>query len=319
MIFPEKLKKGDKVAIISPATIVKEEYIAGACARLRERGYIPVVMAGANGPADGSFASGREQRLADLLSSLEDPEIKAILCARGGYGCVHLLPGIPMQVVRNNPKWLIGFSDISALHALWIRAGVASLHAPMAKHLTIEPDDDPSTLHLFHILEEGVEVDYSVPPHPFNRYGHAEGILRGGNLAVLNGLASTPYDILALSDNEEVILFIEDISEAIYAVERMLMRLYLSGTLSGIKGLIVGQFTEYRPDRNHDSMEAMIHKLLTRYGIDSIPVAFGFPVGHVTLNYPLPEGGKASLCVNSEGVELKINDYGNPGGTGIGG
>lgn len=305
MLFPERLKKGDVVSIVSPATKVKDEYIMGAASFLEKRGYRPLLMPGALGPADGSFASSRTQRLADIRESLRDPSVKAILCARGGYGCVHLISEIPFEEVRENPKWLIGFSDISALHALWHKAGVASLHAPMAKHLTIEPADDLSTATLFKILEEGAVMDYKTAPHRFNRCGKASGMLRGGNLAVLNGLAGTPFDILKVRDGEDVILFIEDISEAIYAVERMLTRLYLSGTLTRVKGLIVGQFTEYRPDLNHESMECMIDALLRKYGVDGIPVAFNFPVGHVSLNYPLIEGAEVELTVSPDCVTLK--------------
>lgn len=148
-------------------------------------------------------------------------------------------------------------------------------------------------------------MDYSFPSSPYNRTGKASGELRGGNLAVLNGLANTRFDMLTVGDGEDVILFIEDISEAIYAVERMLMRLYLSGTLSRIKGLIVGQFTEYRPDKNFDTMEAMIDALLTRCGISDIPVAFGFPVGHVSANYPLVEGAWVELTVTPDAVTLR--------------
>lgn len=305
MIFPESLKKGDVVAMVSPATMVKEEYVKGGVAFLEKMGYVPRLMPGVSGPSDGSFASTREQRVADIMEALRDPEVKAIFCTRGGYGCVQLISEIPMEEVRSNPKWIIGFSDISALHALWYKSGVASLHAPMAKHLTIEPADDVSTTGLFKILAECPDMDYMVAPHSFNRIGQAQGVLRGGNLAVLNGLASTPFDLLSVDEGEDVILFIEDISEAIYAVERMLTRLYLSGTLSRIKGLIVGQFTEYRPDLNHENMESMIDALLRRYEINYIPVAFNFPVGHVSLNYPMIEGAKVELDVTPECVRLK--------------
>lgn len=305
MVFPNNLKKGDVVAMVSPATMVKEEYVKGGADFLKKMGYVPRLMPGVLSSPDGSFASTREQRVADIRDALRDPEVKAIFCTRGGYGCVQLISEIPMDEVRNNPKWIIGFSDISALHALWYKSGVASLHAPMAKHLTIEPGDDVSTAHLFRILAEGPEMDYEAAPHAFNRRGHAQGVLRGGNLAVLNGLASTPFDLLKVEEGEEVILFIEDISEAIYAVERMLTRLYLSGTLSRIKGLIVGQFTEYRPDLNHESMECMIDALLRRYGINDIPVAFNFPVGHVSRNYPMVEGANVDLDVTPECVSLK--------------
>lgn len=307
MIIPPYLNPGDTIAIISPATEVKREYVEGAARHIYRRGYTPLVMPGANGPACGSFASTAEQRIADLRDTVADQAVKAVLCSRGGYGCVHLLPSLPIDFVRDNPTWIIGFSDVSALHALWHRAGVASIHAPMAKHLTIEPFHDRCSEAIFNILSGDTTMDYHVPAHPFNRHGEACGILRGGNLAVLNGLAATPYDILHADDTADIILFIEDISEAIYAVERMLTRLILSGTLYKIKGLIVGQFTEYRPDRNHESMEHMIDALLTRHRISGIPVVFGFPVGHVTLNYPLIEGAEVILRVDDNGTTLKSN------------
>lgn len=305
IIIPASLKNGDKIALISPATIVKEEYVTGAAEMLRQEGFEVVVMPAALGPADGSYAADFESRLADLRQALLDPEVKCIFCARGGYGCVHLLPYISADEIRSNPKWLAGFSDISALHALWLKSGVASLHAPMAKHLTLLPSDDPATVAMLSILRGEKPIDYKLPTSPFSRKGEAAGRLQGGNLAVLNGLAATPYDILKVDEDEEVILFIEDIAEAIYAVERMLLRLYLSGVLTRIRGLIVGQFTDYRPDRNHNSMEEMISSLLVRCGIDSIPVAFNFPIGHVDFNLPMIEGERVRLKVTEDYTSLE--------------
>ncbi len=314
MIWPEALQPGDTIAIVSPATTVKPEYVAGAAERLHEIGYNVVVTPSAQGPAVGSYAAAEEVRLADILTALTDPAVKCIFCARGGYGCVHLLPHIPEQLIRENPKWLVGFSDISALHAAWLKSGVVSLHAPMAKHLThFPPNHTPSdpqsgyiaTDALLGILNGTFTPDYAVLAHPLNRFGEARGVLRGGNLAVLNGLAATPWDILDVKEGEDVILFIEDVSEAIYAVERMLIRLTLSGALRRVKGLIVGQFTEYRPDRNFDIMEQMIASLLDRCGLTGFPVVFGFPTGHVDYNLPLIEGSTVSLQVAPEGTILK--------------
>lgn len=308
MLYPPPLKKGDKIAIISPATIVDESYIDGASRLLAEKGFVPVVSEHAKGKASGSYASSEENRLSDLLTSLHDSSIKAILCARGGYGCIHLLPYIKEEDILRNPKWIIGFSDVSALHALWQRAGVASIHGPMAKHLSIEGGEDECTRLLIGLLTGREKMDYKVSSHPFNIEGEAVGRLVGGNLAVLNGLAGTEYDLLAKQFDEGTILFIEDISEAIYAVERMLMRLYLSGVIDNVKGLVIGQFTEYRPDRNHPDMESMIHSLLNKIKFSGKPVAFSFPVGHVVHNLPLIEGGLVKLQVGSDSVTIKQID-----------
>ena len=225
------------------------------------------------------------------------------------------MPRIPFELLRDNPKWLIGFSDISALHALSLRAGLMSLHAPMAKHLTLLPDDHYTTQALFDILRKGLPHTYTIPSSPLSKPGTAQGILVGGNLAVINGLAATPFDPLApdAADNiipgkdTPVILLIEDISEAIYAVERMLIRLILSGTIFRIKGLIIGQFTEYRPDLNFTDMESMISRLLADFAPDlEIPIAYQFPVGHVDENLPIPLGSMATLAITPTTTTLTM-------------
>lgn len=304
MIRPKSIKQGSRIAIVSPASIVKEEYIDGAVAYLATRGYEGVVMPHAKGPADGCYAAGFEERLDDLTKAWSDPEIDAVLCARGGYGAAHLLPFIPADVQRENPKWLIGFSDISALHAAEYHIGLQSLHAPMAKHLCEQPDNE-ATRALFDILEGGKMNYMAENRHPYNILGSAEGTLIGGNLAVLNGLASTPFDILSASVCDGAILFIEDVSEAIYAVERMLWRLYMAGALGRIKGLIVGRFTDYRPSKKFKAMDDMIYSLLARTGIGSIPVVFDFPVGHVDENLPMVHGARVRLEVSESGASLR--------------
>lgn len=306
IMMPEALKKGDKIALISPASAVKEEYVYGAMELMEQRGYQPILMDYALNHVDGSFAASKGDRLMDLLSALEDPEIKAIFCNRGGYGCCQLLANFSYGMISSHPKWIIGFSDVSALLAMWYRSGIGSLHGPMAKHLATRPTDDPCTEALFNILENGGRFDYTISPHSFNHLGEAEGIIRGGNMAVLDGLADTPYDILNIQDDrDEVILFFEDISEPIYKVNRMLWRLALSGTLMRVKALIFGQFTEYKPDLNFPTMEDMIKDFLDRAMMPRIPVVFNFPTGHTDLNFPITEGAKVRLEVTETDVKLK--------------
>lgn len=308
MTRPESLRPGDTIAVISPATTVKREYVEGAAARLREMGFVPRVMPHACGPADGTYAASVENRLHDFLEAWRDPEVKCVLCARGGYGAVHLLPRLSAENLAASPKWLVGFSDISALHALMQRCGIISLHASMAKHLALFPEDDPATAALMRILCSDNTVEYSWEPEGMDNHpGQAEGILRGGNLAVLDGLAATPYDILDIKEGEEVILFIEDIAEPIYKVERILMRLYLSGALHRARGLVAGQFTEYRPDANFATMEAMISCRLREWGLGSLPVAFNAPTGHIDGNLPLPEGYRARLDITPRSATLSLH------------
>lgn len=305
-MMPKELEKGDKIAIISPASQVKAEYVTGAMETIRLYGYEPVMMPHVLGPADGSFAASKSARLADLVASLKNPEVKAILCARGGYGCCQLLSDVPKKLVARFPKWLIGFSDISALHALWLHDGVASIHGPMAKHLATLPNDDYCTQELFRILENGGRFDYKVDPHPYNITGTATGRLMGGNLAVLNDLAETPYDILDVSEDNDIILFLEDISEPIYKVNRMLWRLLLSDTLRNVKGIIFGQFTEYKPDANYKTMADMLRDFFDEAGLlPAIPIVYNFPSGHCDDNLPLVEGAHVDLTVTDSGVRLR--------------
>ena len=294
--IPSPLKPGDKIAIVSPASRIYPHLIDGAARIIEERGYVPVLAEHCKDCVQG-YAGTVEHRLADLHKAFADPEIKAILCSRGGYGVVHLLEHLNLNLIADNPKWLIGFSDISALHAAMHRAGVVSVHASMAKHLA-EKGIDQVAETLFGILEGG-SMHYSEPAHPLNIEGSACGMLAGGNMAVLCGLIGTPFDLLARSE----ILFIEDIGEPIYKIERMLYNLRLNGTLSRIKGLVVGRFTECQsPDGTGETMEQMIHRMVKPYGI---PVVFDFPCGHIDTNMPLLEGIKVSLEVTASGVVLR--------------
>lgn len=307
MIYPPRLRPGDRIAIISPATTVKPEYIDGAVEVLRGFGFDPLVLPHAKGPADGSYAASLADRLTDFQAAMEDASVKAILCARGGYGSMQLLPHVPADIISRNPKWIIGFSDISALHAFALRSGVASIHASMAKHLAEFGADDSCTRSLLRILTTTDDITYRVDAHPYNRLGHAEGRLAGGNLAVLNGLSSTPFDILTVRRGEDTVLFMEDIAEPIYKIDRVLTRLYMAGTLSHIKGLVIGQFTEYRPDANFRSVEDMINARLAEWHLDRLPVVFGFPCGHVDGNLPLVEGSYVSIDIDAEGVTFTMS------------
>lgn len=307
MIKPEKLNPGDKVAIISPSSAVKSEYIDNACLFLREQGLVTLIMPHAKGPQCGSYAASRQERLSDFLNVWEDKSIKAVLCGRGGYGATHLLTDIPDNLLHDNPKWLIGFSDISALHAATAKQGIMSVHGPMTRNFN---SDDPGVKEIMKIILEDKLPEYNVVRDninatlPANRPGTAQGRLFGGNLAVLNGLAGTPFDMANRIAEEDSILFIEDIAEPIYKVERVLYRLLMQGVLNKIKGLIVGQFTEYRQSADHSSMESMIDSFLEVHEISDIPVVYDFPCGHIERNMPLVEGAETYLKVSATTTEL---------------
>lgn len=314
----------NKVAIISPATEVNPLYIDGAIAELHRRGIEVWEAPHARGPHHGTYAASDADRLADLRAALLDPTVDVILCARGGYGCVHLLSEELENLVRENPKWLVGFSDVSALHALWLRAGAPSLHASMAKQLALySPADQKQEILDFLTPELGADADrdglfesadamvkilngaekvvYSASLiDRLNAPANVEGRIVGGNLAVLNGLAGTPWDILTPEYLRGKILFLEDVGEKIYQVERMLKRLQLAGVFSATAAVIFGTFTDYRPDRNYPSMEAMITERFTEWGV-TCPVALGFPIGHQSHNLPIPENALAYLQLPATG------------------
>lgn len=297
LLFPPFLRKTDKVAIISPSGKIDKSFLKGAEARFISWGLDPVIGKYASA-SHGCYAGTVKQRLSDLQDAMDREDIKAICCSRGGYGVVHLLDKIDFTRFIEHPKWLMGYSDITALHNLFQANGFASVHSLMARHLTVEPDSDESMLFLKDMLF-GHLPQYTVPSHKLNKRGTARGILRGGNLAVMYGLRGTPYDIPA----ENTILYIEDINERPHAVERMIYNLKLGGVLDNLSGLIIGQFTEYDEDKSlGKELYEAIADVVKEY---DFPVCFDFPVGHVTRNYPLING--AIVCLDVESKETILS------------
>lgn len=295
--YPPFLMPGDKVAVVSPASIINPDYVKGAVDML-ERWSLGVAVEPHCLGCAGAYSGSVDERLDDFRKALYDPQVKAILCSRGGYGAVHLLDGLADDIVRN-PKWIIGFSDISALHALCVNRGLMSLHASMCKHLTEEPTGDRCTQYLRQILFGDIP-QYREAPHPMNRCGEAQGMLVGGNMAVLCGLIGTPYDIFRPGS----VLFIEDIGEAPYKIERMLYQLKLAGRLASLSGLIVGRFTEYTENEGlGGTLYELIWHMVEEY---DYPVCFDFPVGHVADNLPLIEGSEVNFSVSKQSVDLSF-------------
>lgn len=288
LIVPPPLAEGDKIAILSPAGITRAQNVYQALPVLQEQGWEPYTSAHAFGRY-GSYSGTADERYADLEEAILDPDVKAILCSRGGYGAVHLLERLDELPLRDNPKWIIGFSDITALHALMHAHGIASIHGPMARHIASHEGADRDSQALFALLR-GEPQTYTAPYHRLNRPGEVTAPLIGGNMAVLTGLVSTPFDIL----EDGAILFVEDVSEPVYKIERMFYQLKLSGVLERISGLIVGNFTEYSPDVDGRSMEEMISEMVEEY---TYPVAYGVPFGHGKRIMPFVVSTAATLSV----------------------
>lgn len=300
MIQPPKLKPNDKAIIVSPAGNIESSIVYKATTILKEWKLDPIISNNALSNV-GRFSGTTEQRLSDLQNALNDSDIKLILCSRGGYGVIHLLDKLDLTKLVQNPKWIIGYSDITALHSAMLTSGVMAIHGPMAKHFSEEGLNDPSVKFTKSILfGENINYQFIVEGiHNINKDGVAHGPLFGGNLAVLCGLMGTNF----LYAPQNGILFIEDIGESPYKVDRFINQLKLSGIFEKISGLIVGQFTEYEEDSNmYAPLYETIANTLCGY---SFPICFNFPVGHVVNNYPLIVGKEATLSVKNNHITLK--------------
>ncbi|HQF11299.1 MAG TPA: LD-carboxypeptidase, partial [Paludibacteraceae bacterium] len=275
-MMPPFLKSGDMVQIVSPASAIHPSYVEGAKRTLSEWN-LKVLEGKYARSAYGRFAGTKEERIFDLQQALDDPEVKAIFMSRGGYGLVQIIDKINFEQFKKSPKWLIGFSDISILHAAVNRMGIASIHGIMAKHLAELPRTSDAVFHLREILFGRLPV-YQLPFHPLNRQGKITAKLLGGNLSVLMGLRGTSFDL----PFEDAVLFVEDTGEKPYQVDRMIQNLRIGGIFEKISGLIVGQFTDYESDPlMMQTIEEMFAEAVKNY---SYPVCFNFPAGHIDYN-----------------------------------
>jgi muramoyltetrapeptide carboxypeptidase len=279
---------------------MEEERVADCVQALTDWGYNVKLGSTVGGSSVTYFSGTDEERAADLQQMLDDPEVKAILCGRGGYGTGRIIDLLSFKRFRKNPKWIIGFSDITLLHAyLNTRLRVASLHAPMAGAFKGEGYKNDYVQSLRKALE-GRKARYQVEPHPLNSRGEAVGELTGGNLALLAHVTGTPLDI----HTKNKILFLEDVGEYLYNIDRMLYQLRRSGKLSKLAGLIIGGFTDLKDTTRPFGRDVyeIIADLVKEY---DYPVCFGFPVGHQEENYALKPGVGYKLKVTKNKVVLE--------------
>lgn len=293
---PPFLKPNDQIRIVSPSGSIEPKYIVGAKKTLSSWGLNATEGKFAR-TKYGRFAGTEAQRIADLQEALDDPAVNAILCSRGGYGVAQIIDKLDFSAFVKSPKWLIGFSDITILHNAISNLGVASIHGIMAKHLTQFPADSIHVQKCRDILF-GQMPTYTVPKHRLNRIGNAQGKLIGGNLSVLIGLRGSQFDL----DYKNNILFIEDIAERPYQIDRMMQNLRFSGVLAQLSGLVVGQFSDCEEDPlMKKSVAQLIADAVSEY---DYPVCFNFPAGHVDDNLPLKMGEIVHFEVVKNGVKL---------------
>ena len=294
MHFPPTLAPGARVALVAPSGPLSDEQdLARAVANVTSFGWLAVPGESVL-ERDGYLAGSDEHRLADLNHALRDDSIDAVWCIRGGYGAMRLLEGIDYEALARRPKAIIGYSDITALHAaVGRRCALVSYHGATARaHL---PERTRASLARV-LAEPWKQISVSEPSMTPLRRGTARGRLAGGNLALLAALAGTPF----APDLEGAILVLEDVNEAVYRIDRMLTQLWLSGALRSVAGLAFGAFTEIPDDPANAErpLTRVLEEFAARCGV---PCVSGFPMGHVDDQDTFPLGAMASLNAD-EGV-----------------
>ncbi|MGN6616272.1 MAG: S66 peptidase family protein [Ilyomonas sp.] len=299
MIIPPDLKKGDAIGVVCPSGFMPIEKVQTCLDVLQQWGY-HLKIGKTVGHQFHYFAGTDEERLSDLQTMLDDAEVKAILCARGGYGLSRIIDKINFTTFLQNPKWIIGYSDITVLHAhLNSVFHVASIHSPMASAFNDNGYQNEYVQSLKKVLQ-GECYQYTSSSNPFNKKGTATAELIGGNLALLAHLIGSVSDI----DTNNKILFIEDIGEYIYNIDRMMLQLKHAGKLDNLSGLIVGSFTDMK-DTTIPFGQTIYECIYDKVKEYSYPVCFDFPVGHTDKNYALKCGVHHLLSVEEDTVSLQ--------------
>ena len=294
---PAFLKKGDWIGITCPAGYMERSKAQKCIDTLQKWGYQVLIGKTVKSKSKNYFSGSDEERTEELQAMIDAPEIKAILCGRGGYGISRIIDQLDFRRFNKNPKWIIGFSDITLLHChIHQQCKIASLHAPMAAAF-----NEGSNKYIRSMKEtlSGIAHRYEIKKHPFNKVGKANGQLVGGNLALISHAIGTDSEL----KTKNKILFIEDIGEHYYQIDRMLLQLKRSGLLKHLAGLIVGHFSDMKDTVRPfgKSIETIITEHVSEY---DYPVCFGFPVGHEKENLAMKIGASYTLEVGKRSVLL---------------
>jgi muramoyltetrapeptide carboxypeptidase len=293
--IPPYLKKGDTIGILATARKVEMKSLEPAI-KLAESWGLHVVVGKTVGLDNNQLAGEDWQRAIDLQQMLDNPAIKAIWSAKGGYGTVRIIDRLNFWKFKQKPKWLIGFSDMTVLHSHVNTLGYATLHGLMGISVSRAT---PEAIESFRKALFGEKLEYTIPAHKFNKPGKATGELVGGNLSVLYSIVGSKSEV----ETKGKILFIEDLDEYLYHIDRMMMNLKRNGYFSNVKGIIIGGMTKMRDNDipwGHDALE-IIQDITKEY---NIPICFNFPAGHIQDNRALPMGKEATLEVTAAGTKL---------------
>ena len=295
MIIPEKIKIGDKIGIIATARKISLEDLNPAIEILQSWG-LEVVLGNFLFEEDNQFAGTVEQRTIDLQNMIDDDAIKAILCARGGYGTVQIIDKINFSKLLKNPKWIIGFSDITVLHSHLNQLGVATLHATMPINFSKNtPKSLESLKNSLFVKANSIES----PVHKFNRLGKVNAEIIGGNLSILYSLLGSNSDI----NTDGKILFMEDLDEYLYHIDRMMINMKRNGKFNNLKGMIIGGMSKMN-DNNIPFGKTAEEIILDHLKDYTFPTCFGFPSGHLDDNRSIRLGVSSVLDINENGVSL---------------
>jgi muramoyltetrapeptide carboxypeptidase len=298
MITPPFLQKNDKIGIVAPAGMISQKKVTHAIKVFNGWG-LDVVTGRNIFKRKNTFAGSDKQRKDDFQDIIDRQDIRAVICARGGYGTIRVINKIDFRKFIQNPKWIVGFSDITVFHAcLQKNIKCESIHALMPGSFSESEIESKSLNSLKNVLFGG-NINYEIPSHSLNSYGEAEGTLIGGNLSVLYSLQGTNLEI----ETDDKILFIEDVNEYLYHVDRMISNLKLSGKLDNLRGLVVGHMSRMKdsPVAFGENAYEIIHRAVKdcRY-----PVIFNFPAGHVKPNMALILGRRIRMTVDPQSSKI---------------
>jgi len=304
-MIPEYLKKGDIIGITCPAGFISLEAIQPSISLMESWGY-NIMIGSTVGIRDFTFGGTDQERLQDMQHMIDDPAVKAIMCARGGYGAIRTIDMLNLDKLKTSPKWIIGFSDITVFHShLAANYKIASIHSKMCNSFPdIWSEADPvqvETILSIRNALSGEPMVYKTPTHPQNRKGNAKGILVGGNLKTLETLTGTRSDL----NTKDCLLFLEDTNENLYSIDRMFRHLKRSGKLEKLAGLIIGGFKIKPDDPGEDFGRTLYDIVLDQVREYNYPVCFEFPVGHQKNNYALKCGVIHELMVDKTLSTLK--------------
>ena len=299
MYIPAALKKGDTVGFISTARIIELQEIKYAIELFENNGF-KVKIGKTIGAKHHQFAGDDNLRKADIQEMMDNSEIKAIICCRGGYGTVRIIDDINYTTFLNKPKWIVGYSDISVLHVhLNNLMGISSIHATMPINYATNTSEALNSL--FDVLT-GKTIHYEFNNHPLNNKGKAEAQIIGGNLSILYSLLGTKTHLNTCNK----LLFIEDLDEYLYHIDRMMSALKRSGKLNHLAGLIIGGMTDMHD--NNILFGKTAEEIIKEYTLDyNYPVCFNFPSGHIPDNRAIALGLKAKLSVTDTEVMFTQN------------